>query len=79
MGGGMFTKSEVGVAQGEPISLLLANIMLNELDQNLDRQGYRYVIYADDIMIFTKSKKAEQRQYQRVNKFIEGKFEAKDK
>jgi retron-type reverse transcriptase len=37
MGGGMFTKSEVGVAQGEPISLLLANIMLNELDQNLDR------------------------------------------
>jgi group II intron reverse transcriptase/maturase len=74
---GIFIKSEVGVPQGGPISPLLANIMLNELDQNLDKWGYRYVRYADDIMIFTKSKRAGQRQYQRVNKFIEGKLKLK--
>ncbi|MDG2830029.1 group II intron reverse transcriptase/maturase, partial [Vibrio parahaemolyticus] len=74
---GIFIKSEVGVPQGGPISPLLANIMLNELDQNLDKWGYRYVRYADDIMIFTKSKRAGQRQYQRINKFIEGKLKLK--
>ncbi len=77
MNRGMFRKSEIGVPQGGPISPLLANIMLNELDQNLDKWGYRYVRYADDIMIFTKSKRAGQRQYQRAGKFIEGKLKLK--
>ncbi len=71
---GMFIKSEIGVPQGGPISPLLANIMLNELDQSLDEWGYRFVRYADDLMIFTKSKRAGQRQYKRVGKFIEGKL-----
>lgn len=74
---GMFMKSEVGVPQGGPISPLLANIMLNELDQSLDKWGYRFVRYADDLMIFTKSKRAGQRQFQRVIKFTEGKLKLK--
>lgn len=74
---GMFIRSDVGVAQGGPISPLLANIMLNELDQKLEEWGYRFVRYADDLMIFTKSKRAGQRQFQRVSKFIEGKLKLK--
>lgn len=71
---GMFIRSEEGIFQGGPISPLLANVMLNELDQELDEWGYRFVRYADDLMIFTKSKRAAQRQYERVSKFIEGKL-----
>lgn len=71
---GMFIKSEKGVPQGGPISPLLANIMLNELDQTMDKWGYRFVRYADDVMIFTKSKRAAKRQYERLSKFIEGKL-----
>jgi len=74
---GMFIRSDVGVPQGGPISPLLANIMLNELDQKLEEWGYRFVRYADDLMIFTKSKRAGQRQFQRVSKFIEGKLKLK--
>jgi RNA-directed DNA polymerase len=74
---GMFIRSDVGVPQGGPISPLLANIMLNELDQRLEEWGYRFVRYADDLMIFTKSKRAGQRQFQRVSKFIEGKLKLK--
>lgn len=71
---GMFIKSERGVPQGGSISPILANIMLNELDQELEKWGYRFVRYCDDLMIFTKSKRASQRQYKRVTKFIEGKL-----
>ena len=67
----MFIKSEEGVPQGGPISPLLANVMLNELDQKLEEWGYRFVRYADGLMIFTKSKRAAERQYKRVSKFIE--------
>ncbi|MDW7669142.1 MAG: group II intron reverse transcriptase/maturase [Bacillota bacterium] len=74
---GMFIKSEKGVPQGGPISPLLANIVLNELDQTMDKWGYRFVRYADDVMIFTKSKRAAKRQYKRLSKFIEGKLKLK--
>lgn len=74
---GMFIKSDEGVPQGGPISPLLANVILNELDQKLDEWGYSFVRYADDLMIFTKSKRAAQRQYERVSKFIEGKLKLK--
>ena len=74
---GMLLRSDEGVPQGGPISPLLANIILNELDQKLDEWGYRFVRYADDLMIFTTSKRAAQRQYERVSKFIEGKLKLK--
>ena len=74
MDDGMFIKSDEGVPQGGPLSPLLANIMLNELDQKLDEWGYSYVRYADDFLIFTKSKRAAKRQYERASKYIEGKL-----
>lgn len=71
---GMFIKSETGVPQGGPLSPLLSNIILNELDQKLEEWGYKFVRYADDLMIFTKSCRAAERQYRRAGKLIEGKL-----
>ena len=45
---GKLTKRTKGVPQGSPISPLLSNIMLHELDKELERRGHRYVRYADD-------------------------------
>lgn len=54
---GMFKRTEIGMPQGGPLSPLLSNIMLNELDKELERRGHRFVRYADDCMIFCKSRK----------------------
>ena len=53
---GRFVDAEVGVPQGGPLSPLLANIMLNELDQELERRGHQFVRCADDMVIFCGSK-----------------------
>ena len=53
---GKLIKRRKGVPQGSPLSPLLSNIMLNELDKELERQGLRYVRYADDFSIYTKDK-----------------------
>lgn len=58
---GKLTKRVKGVPQGSPLSPLLSNIMLHELDKELERRGHRYVRYADDFSIYTKSKKAARR------------------
>lgn len=58
MNHGMFERSNVGTLQGGLLSLLLSNIMLNELDKELASRGHSFVRYADDSMIFCKSKKA---------------------
>jgi RNA-directed DNA polymerase len=52
---GKLTKRRKGVPQGSPLSPLLSNIMLNELDKELERRGLLYVRYADDFSIYTKS------------------------
>lgn len=52
---GKLVKRRKGVPQGSPLSPLLSNIMLNELDKELEKQGLRYVRYADDFSIYTKS------------------------
>jgi len=57
----MFAKTDGGVPQGGPLSPLLSNIMLNELDWELHRRGHRFVRYADDCMIFCKSKRSAER------------------
>ena len=71
---GMFEKTEVGMPQGGPLSPLLSNIMLNELDKELTRRGHRFVRYADDCMIFCKSKKSAERTLENIVPYIEGKL-----
>ena len=53
---GKLTKRRKGVPQGSPLSPLLSNIMLNELDKELERRGLKYVRYADDFSIYCKSR-----------------------
>ena len=71
---GMFERTEVGVPQGGPLSPLLSNIMLNELDKELERRGHRFVRYADDCMIFCKSRKSAERTLKSVLPYIENKL-----
>ena len=52
---GKLTKRRKGVPQGSPLSPLLSNIMLNELDREMERRGLKYVRYADDFSIYCKS------------------------
>ncbi len=71
---GIFEKTEIGMPQGGPLSPLLSNIMLNELDKELEQRGHRFVRYADDCMIFCKSKKSAQRTLENIIPYIEGKL-----
>lgn len=71
---GIFEKTEVGMPQGGPLSLLLSNIMLNELDKELEDRGHRFVRYADDCMIFCKSKKSASRTLNNIVPYVEGKL-----
>ena len=71
---GKFERTEVGMPQGGPLSPLLSNIMLNELDKELERRGHRFVRYADDCMIFCKSRKSAERTLKNIIPFIEGKL-----
>lgn len=58
-----FEQTTVGVPQGGPLSPLLSNIMLNELDKELARRGHRFVRYADDMLILCKKRKECEAQY----------------
>jgi group II intron reverse transcriptase/maturase len=60
-----------GVPQGSPLSPLLSNIMLNELDKELDRRGHPFVRYADDCMIFCRSLRAAERTRRSIIRYIE--------
>ena len=71
---GKFERTEVGMPQGGPLSPLLSNIMLNELDKELESRGHRFVRYADDCMIFCKSRKSAERTLENIIPFIEGKL-----
>ena len=71
---GVFERIEVGVPQGGPLSPLLSNIMLNELDKELVRRGHRYVRYADDCMIFCRRRKNVERTLCDITPYIEDKL-----
>ena len=60
--------------QGGPLSPLLSNVMLNELDKELGRRGHRFVRYADDCMVFCKSRKSAERTLKNIIPYIEGKL-----
>lgn len=74
---GVFEKTEKGTPQGGNISPILSNIMLNELDKELEKRGLQFVRYADDCIIFTKSKKAAERVMKNITKFIETRLRLK--
>ena len=67
---GELVKRRKGVPQGSPLSPLLSNIMLNELDRELERQGLRYVRYADDFSIYTKTKTKARKVGNAIYKFL---------
>jgi group II intron reverse transcriptase/maturase len=66
-----FEETEVGVPQGGPLSPILSNIMLNELDKELERRGHRFVRYADDLIVFCKSRRSAKRTYENILPYIE--------
>ena len=74
---GLFERTEEGVPQGGPLSPLLGNIMLNECDKELERRGLRFVRYADDMMIFTKTQRSAERVMESIVRFIESKLHLK--
>ena len=74
---GLFVRSKEGTPQGGPLSPLLSNVMLNELDKELERRGLQFVRYADDSMIFCRSKRAAERVRESITNFIEGRLHLK--
>ena len=68
---GVKVATEEGVPQGGPLSPLLSNIVLDELDKELSRRGHRFVRYADDCNIYVRSERAGQRVMASVTRFIE--------
>ena len=63
--------SEVGTPQGGPLSPLLANILLDQLDRELHRRGHRFARYADDMIILVKSERAAQRVMRSITRYLE--------
>ena len=75
--GGLFSPSDEGTPQGGPLSPLLSNVMLHELDKELDKRGHRFCRYADDCNIYVKSKRAGSRVMASIGKFIEEELQLK--
>jgi group II intron reverse transcriptase/maturase len=69
-----FEETEMGVPQGSPLSPVLSNIMLNELDKELEKRGHPFVRYADDLIIFCKSKRSADRTLANTVPYIENKL-----
>ena len=74
---GTFEESKVGTPQGGNLSPLLSNIMLNQLDKELERRGLRFARYADDCVIFVKTKYSAERVMRNIVKYIETKLKLK--
>jgi len=77
MADGVVVRSEVGTPQGGPLSPLLSNIVLSELDEKLEERGHRFVRYADDCNIYVKSERAAQRVMESTSRFIERRMRLK--
>jgi len=70
MENGLVSPSVEGTPQGGPLSPLLSNLVLDELDRELERRGHRFVRYADDSNIYVRSQRAGQRVMKSVTRFI---------
>jgi RNA-directed DNA polymerase len=77
MENGLVSPSVEGTPQGGPLSPLLSNIVLDELDQELERRGHRFVRYADDCNIYVRSERAGQRVMGSITRFITQKLKLK--
>jgi RNA-directed DNA polymerase len=77
MENGLVSPSVEGTPQGGPLSPLLSNLVLDELDRELERRGHRFVRYADDCNIYVRSERAGQRVMENVTRFITQKLKLK--
>ena len=77
MENGLVSPSVEGTPQGGPLSPLLSNLVLDELDRELERRGHRFVRYADDSNIYVRSERAGQRVMESVKRFITNKLKLK--
>lgn len=71
---GIIKATKTGVPQGGPISVILSNVYLDKLDKELEERGLRFVRYADDVLIFTKSEMAANRVINSISSWIERKL-----
>jgi len=74
---GRLQATQLGVPQGSPVSPILSNILLDELDAELEARGHKFVRYADDVAIFVKSKRAGERVLASISRFLECKLKVK--
>jgi group II intron reverse transcriptase/maturase len=74
---GLISQRTEGTPQGSPLSPLLSNIVLDELDEELERRGHKFVRYADDCNIYVRSQAAGERVMESVSHFIESKLKLK--
>src|SRR5438270_942691 len=77
MEGGLVSPSVEGTPQGGPLSPLLSNLVLDDLDRELERRGHRFVRYADDSNVYVRSERAGQRVMESVKRFISEKLKLK--
>jgi RNA-directed DNA polymerase len=77
MENGLVSPVDEGTPQGGPLSPLLSNLVLDELDQELERRGHRFVRYADDCNIYVRSVRAGQRVMESVTRFLHEKLKLK--
>lgn len=71
---GILKATKTGVPQGGPISVILSNVYLDKLDKELEERNLRFVRYADDVLIFTKSEMAANRVMSSISSWIERKL-----
>jgi group II intron reverse transcriptase/maturase len=74
---GVVVATEEGTPQGGPLSPLLSNIVLDELDHEMAQRGYRFVRYADDVNVYVRSQRSGKRVMASLVRFIEGKLRLK--
>lgn len=68
---GRLNATKIGVPQGSPVSPILSNILLDDLDKELETRGHKFVRYADDVVIFVKSERAARRVMTNISRFLE--------
>jgi RNA-directed DNA polymerase len=74
---GVVIETEEGTPQGGPLSPLLSNVMLDDLDKELEKRGHKFVRYADDCNIYVKTQRAGERVMESVREFLEKKLKLK--